>query len=189
MDVRAKQLLSYLACPFNSKLRVGVSPHVISAVGRITREMKLITILGIILTSSGLCCAQKPEFSCTIATLNLDSGNSATIEKQHVNEIAHFNINETMEEEPILKFFRLPKTRWFAVFRLYTSDESMLTKSGIGSIDLELSFARTRRRNLLTSPASASAETPFKTFDIVRVTTVARLDNHRILVVLECKAP
>jgi len=159
------------------------------AVGRITREMKLITILGLMLLFSGLCCAQKPEFSCTIATLNLDSGNSATIEKQHVSEIAHFNVNETMEEEPIIKFFRLPNTRWFAVFRLYTSDESMVSKSGIGSIDLELSFARKRRRNILTSPASASAETPFKIFDTVRVTAVARLDNHRRLVVAECKAP
>jgi hypothetical protein len=151
--------------------------------------MKLITIIGIILISVESCSAQKPAFSCAIATLNLDSGNSATIGKLHVKEIAHFNIDGTMEEEPIIKFFRLPNTRWFAVFRLYTSDESMVTKSGIGSIDLELSFARKRRRNLFTSPASASAETPFKTFDIVRVTTVARLDTHRLLVVLECKAP
>ena len=151
--------------------------------------MKLITIIGMILIPAQLCSAQKPAFSCTIGTLNLDSGNPATIEKLHVKEIAHFNIDGTMEEEPIIKFFRLPNTRWFAVFRLYTSDESMVTKSGIGSIDLELSFARKRRRNLFTSPANASAETPFKTFDVVRVTTVARLDNHRLLVVLECKAP
>jgi hypothetical protein len=151
--------------------------------------MKLLTTFGIVLVWSTLCSAQKTEFVCTIATLNLGSGSPAAIEKEHVNEIAHFDINETMEEEPILKFFRVPKTRWFAVVRLYTSDESMISKTGIGSIDLELSFSTKRRRNLMTSPANASAETPFKTFDIVRVTTVARLDNRRLLVVLECKAP
>lgn len=151
--------------------------------------MKLLGALGIAIVCVASCAAQKPEFSCTMFSLNVDSSNLATIEKQHVNEFAHFDIKETMEEEPIIKFFRVPKTRWYAVFRLYTSDESMVSKSGIGSIDLELSFARKRRRNILLSPAMASAETPFKTFDIVRVSTVLRLDNHRRLVGVECKAP
>jgi hypothetical protein len=151
--------------------------------------MRLIATLGLVLLSTASCFAQKPEFTCTIGTLNVGSGSTAAIEKEHVDEIAHFDINETMEEEPVLKYFRVPKTRWFAVVRLYTSDDSMVSKSGIGSIDLELSFARKRRRNLMTSPANASAETPFKTFDVVRVTTLARLDSRRLLVVLECKAP
>ena len=37
MDVRRKQQLCYLACPFPSRCAVAVSPHVISTVGRATR--------------------------------------------------------------------------------------------------------------------------------------------------------
>jgi len=122
-------------------------------------------------------------------SLKLRSSNPASIERQELNEFGHFDIEGTMEEEPIIRFFRVPNTRWFAVFRLFTSDESMVSKTGIGSIELELSFARNRRRNILTSPAVASAETPFKTFDVVRVRTVVLLDNHRHLVGVECKAP
>jgi len=94
-----------------------------------------------------------------------------------------------MEEERIVRFFKLPNTGWFAVASLYTTDESMLSKSGIGSIDTELSFARNRRRNVLTSPALAISETPFKTFDITRVSTLVRLGKRRLFVTMECKAP
>ena len=137
--------------------------------------------------STGL--AQKPDFQCVITALNLDSANVEVIEKQPVREIGRFDVQGTMEEERIIKFFRFPKTNWFVVASLYTTDESMLSKSGVGSIDLELSFARKRRRNLFKSPAVATAETPIQTFDIDRVTTVVRLDNHRHAVTLECKAP
>jgi hypothetical protein len=132
---------------------------------------------------------QKPEFECSIHILNLDSANPEVIRKQFVNEIARFKIYETMEEERIDKFFRVPKTGWFVVASFWTTDESMLSKSGIGSIDMELSFATTRRRNIFKSPAVASSETPFKTFDIARVSTVTRLRKHRQHVTMECKAP
>ena len=151
--------------------------------------MRVLISLIIIASCAATCVAQKPEFSCSMFSLKLRSSNPASIERQELNEFGHFDIEGTMEEEPIIRFFRVPNTRWFAVFRLFTSDESMVSKTGIGSIELELSFARNRRRNILTSPAVASAETPFKTFDVVRVRTVVLLDNHRHLVGVECKAP
>jgi hypothetical protein len=97
--------------------------------------MKLLTTFGIVLVWSTLCSAQKPEFACTIATLNLGSGSPAAIEKEHVNEIAHFDINETMEEEPILKYFRVPKTRWFAGNNpLNATDPTGMEKVQLGRI-------------------------------------------------------
>jgi hypothetical protein len=150
---------------------------------------KLTIAFLILLASCGAGFAQKPDFQCVVIALNLDSANVEVIERRPVIEIGRFDIAETMEEERITRFFRFPKTKWFVVASLYTTDESMLSKSGIGSIDLELSFARKRRRNLFKSPAVATAETPFQTFDIVRVTTIVRLDNHRYAVTLECKAP
>src|SRR5437868_4168391 len=110
----------------------------------------------IILLIFGLICGmptlaqnpQKPEFECAIFVLNADSNNSDVIDKQTDKLLARFTVNETMEEERIIKFFRLPNSPWFVVASLYTTDESMLSKSGIGSIDTELSFARRRRRNI-----------------------------------------
>ena len=150
---------------------------------------KLIATLIILLASCSTGVAQKPDFQCVITALNLDSDNVEVIEKQPVIEIGRFDVVGTMEEERIVKFFRFPKANWFVVASIYTTDESMLSKSGVGSIDLELSFARKRRRNLFKSPAVATAETPFQTFDITRVTTIVRLDNHRHAVTMECKAP
>lgn len=154
------------------------------------RCARLIIVFLLVLTCEVVGYAQqKPEFECSIHVLNLDSANPDVIRKQAVNEIARFKIFETMEEERIVKFFRVPKSRWFVVASLWTTDESMVSKSGIGSIDMELSFATKRRRNIFTSPAVANSETPFKTFDIARVSTVVLLGKHRQHVTMECKAP
>lgn len=142
-----------------------------------------------LLVSSSVGFAQKPRLECAITAFSLNSVNMEAIEKEPVREIGRFNVYETMEEERIIKFFRFPKTSWFVVASLYPTDESMASKSGAGSINLELSFAKRRRRNVFTSPAVAIAETPFQAFDIARVTTVVRLSNHRAVVNLECKAP
>ncbi len=154
------------------------------------RHTRLTIVFWIVLACGAVGFAQeKPEFECSINTFNVDSSNPEALNKQSANEFARFKIYETMEEERIVKFFRVPKTRWFVVASLNTTDESMLSRSGIGSLDLELSFARKRRRNIFASPALAVSETPFKTFDIARVTTVVRLGRHRQAMTMECKAP
>jgi hypothetical protein len=137
----------------------------------------------------GLGFAQKPQFDCSITALNLDSANIETIDQKPIIEIGRFEIYQTMEEERIIKFFKLPKTSWFVIASIYTTDESMASKSGRDSINLELSFARKRRRNVLMSPAVAISETPLNTFDIARVTTIVRLGNNRRVINLECKTP
>lgn len=150
---------------------------------------KLIIASLIVLICASENFAQKPDFECVIVTLNLDSSNPEVIRKQEGKEIGRFQINETMEEERIIKFFQLPKTRWFVVASLYTTDESLVSKSGIGSLDMELSFARKRKRNIFTSPAYSVSETPFKTFDVARVSTIVQVGGHRQSVTMECKVP
>jgi hypothetical protein len=90
------------------------------------------------------------------------------------------------EEERINKYFRLPKTNWFVVASLYGTDESLPSKSGADSLDIELSLAKTRKRNIFISPAYASAEAPFNSFEIARVSMIANVGGHRQMVVLEC---
>lgn len=133
--------------------------------------------------------AEKPEFECSIYILNINSNDPDVLDREPARLLAHFTVDGTMEEQRIVKFFKLPHTQWFVVASLYTTDESMLSRSGIGSIDTELSFARRRRRNILASPAVAISETPFKTFDVTRVSTVVRLSKRRLIVTMECKAP
>jgi hypothetical protein len=126
------------------------------------------------------------KFDCVVGTLNLDSAKSEVIAKQPFKQIAKFNLGGVGEEERINKYFRLPKTNWFIVASLYSSDESLASRNGADSLDLELSLARKRRRNIFVSPAYASAEAPLNSFDIGRVSMMAKVGGHRQLVVLEC---
>jgi hypothetical protein len=126
------------------------------------------------------------KLDCVVGTLNLDSANSEVVAKQPVKQIAKFNLGGVSEEERINEYFRLPKTNWFIVASLYSSDESLASRNGADSLDLELSLAKKRRRNILVSPVSASAEAPFNSFDVGRVSMIAKVGGHRQLVVLEC---
>ena len=126
------------------------------------------------------------KFECVVATLNLDSAQSEAIAKQPVKQIAKFTLDGVGEEERINKYFRLPKTNWFIVASLYSTDESMVSRNGADSLDMELSLARKRTRNIFVSPAYASAEAPVNSFDVGRVTMIAKVGGHRHLVVLEC---
>jgi hypothetical protein len=126
------------------------------------------------------------KFDCSVATLNLDSPNPEVIRKQLVKEIGRFKVDGVGEEDRVSKYFRLPKTNWFIVASLYASDESMASKSGVESFNMELSLARRRKRNIFTSPVYASSEMPFNTFDIGRVVMIVRAGNHRQMVSMQC---
>jgi hypothetical protein len=126
------------------------------------------------------------KFDCLVATLNLDSPNREVIRKQRVKELGRFKLDGVGEEERITKYYRLPRTKWFIVASLWGSDESMASKSGVESLDMELSLARGRKRNIFTSPAYASSETPFNTFDIGRISMIVREGGHRQLVFMQC---
>jgi hypothetical protein len=126
------------------------------------------------------------KFDCVVATLNLDSAKSQAIAKQPVKQIAKFKLDGVGEEQRINKYFPLPKTNWFIVASFYSTDESMASRNGADSLDMELSLARRRRRNIFVSPAYASAEAPFNSFDVGRVIMIAKVGGHRQLVVLEC---
>lgn len=126
------------------------------------------------------------KFECVVATLNLDSAKSEAIAKQSVKQIGKFRVDGVGEEQRISKYFRLPKTKWFIVASLYSTDESLASRNGADSLDMELSLARQRRRNIFVSPSYASAEAPFNSFDVSRVTMIAKVDGHRQLVVMEC---
>jgi len=127
------------------------------------------------------------KFDCVIARLNLDSTNPKVIEKQSVKQFAAFRVNGVGEEERVTRFFRLPKTGWFVVASLYATDESMASRNGADSIDLELSLAKRRKRNIFVSPSYASSETPFNSFDVARVSMMVHVNGHREMVVMECK--
>lgn len=126
------------------------------------------------------------KFDCVVATLNLNSKSPEVIAKQPVKELARFKVDGVREEERINKYFRLPKTNWFVVASLYSTDESLASKNGADSLEMELSLAKTRKRNIFVSPAYASAEAPFNSFDTARVSMIANVGRHRQLVVLEC---
>lgn len=126
------------------------------------------------------------KFDCSVATLNLDSSKPEVIRTQTFREIGKLKVDGVGEEERISKYFRLPKTKWLVVATLYSTDESMASKSGADSFDMELSLARRRKRNVFTSPAYASSETPFNTFDIGRVSMIIRAGDHRQLIIMEC---
>ena len=126
------------------------------------------------------------KFDCTMVTLSLDSPRSKAIAKQPVKEVARFKVDSIGEEERINKYWRLPKTNWFVVASLYSTDESLPSKNGADSLDMELSLAKTRKRNIFVSPAYASAEAPVNSFDIARVSMIANVGGHRQFVVLEC---
>ena len=126
------------------------------------------------------------KFDCAVAALNLDSAKPRVIAKQPVRQIGKFKLDGVGEEQRINRYFRLPKTNWFIVASLYSTDESLASRNGADSLDMELSLARKRQRNIFVSPAYASAEAPFNSFDVSRVTMMAKLGGHRQLVVLEC---
>ena len=126
------------------------------------------------------------KFDCAVATLNLDSARPDVIAKQSVTEVGRFKLDGIGEEQRINRYFRLPKTNWFIVASLYSTDESLASKNGADSFDMELSLARRRRRNIFVSPAYASSEAPLNSFDTARVTMIANVGGHRQLIVLEC---
>lgn len=128
------------------------------------------------------------KFDCAVATLNIDSPNPEIIRKQKFKEIGRFKVDGVGEEERITKYFRLPRTNWFVAASLYGTDESMASKSGVVSLDMELSLARRRRRNIFTSPSYASSETPFNAFDVARVSMIVRARGHRQMIVMECRS-
>lgn len=117
------------------------------------------------------------KLHCALATLNLNSSNPVTIRKQSVKQIARFKVDNPGEEERITKFFRLPNSNWFLVASLYSTDESMPSKSGADPLDMELSLAKSRKRNIFISPVYAAAEFPYRTLDIGRVSMIAPLRN------------
>lgn len=126
------------------------------------------------------------KFDCVIVTLNLESANPQVIAKQPVKQIAKFKIDGVGEEDRVTRYFRLPRTTWFIVASVYATDESMASRNGADSLELELSLSRKRRRNIFVSPAYASAEAPINSFDVARVSMITNVGGHRLLVVLEC---
>ena len=147
----------------------------------------IITLFLIVFSSASVCLGQGfMKFDCVVATLNLDSAKADVIAKQPVKEVARFKLDGIGEEQRINRYFRLPKTEWFIVASLYSTDESLASINGADSLDMELSLARRRRRNIFVSPAYASAEAPVNSFDVARVTMIANVGGHRQLVVLEC---
>ena len=147
----------------------------------------IITLFLIVFSSASVCLGQGfMKFDCVVATLNLDSAKADVIARQPVKEVARFKLDGIGEEQRVNRYFRLPKTDWFIVASLYSTDESLASINGADSLDMELSLARRRRRNIFVSPAYASAEAPVNSFDVARVTMIANVGGHRHLVVLEC---
>jgi hypothetical protein len=151
--------------------------------------MKYLLTVAIMFGSVGLVFSQgTSKLDCELATLNLDSPNPDVIRTKLVRRFGRFKIDNPGEEERITKFFRLPNSNWFVVASLYSTDESMPSKSGADSLDMEMSLARKRRRNIFTSPVYAFAEFPYWTLDIGRVGMIVRVGKHRELVTMECIA-
>ena len=148
---------------------------------------KLILTLFVVLMSAPVCFAQGyTKFDCLVSTLNLDSPNPEAVRRQRFKTLGSVKVDGVGEEERVSKYLRLPKTRWYVVASLYASDESMANQGGVESIDLELSLARRRKRNIFTSPTYASAEMPLSSFDIGRVSMIVSAGGHRQLVVMQC---
>lgn len=145
-----------------------------------------LTLLLYLMGSSAVFAQGFTKFDCSVVTLNLDSPNSEAITKQSAKEIGSFKVDGVGEEERISRYFRLPRTKWFVVASLYGTDESMASKSSLVSFDMELSLSKRRKREIFSSPAYASAETPFNTFDVARVSMMVMAGGHRHLVVMEC---
>ena len=146
----------------------------------------IFTFLVVLITANTSVAQGFTKFDCSVATLNLDSPNPEVIKKQPVREIGKFKVDGVGEEERISRYFRLPKTSWFVVASLYASDESMASKSGVESFDMELSLSKSLKRNIFASPAYASAETPFNTFDTGRLSMIVRSGGHRWMVLMQC---
>jgi len=148
---------------------------------------KLILTSLVILMGANACLAQGfTKFDCSVVTVNLDSPNPEVIREKPVKEIGRFKVDGVGEEERLSRYFRLPSTRWFVVATLYGTDESMTSKSGPESIDMDLSLSMKRKRNIIASPAYASSETPLNTFDIGRVSMIVRVGGHREMIIMEC---
>src|SRR5262245_46036224 len=129
---------------------------------RVLRMNKLIlTLLAILICASTGFAQGFTKFDCSVVTLNFDSSNPEVIRKQRVKEIGTFKVDGVGEEQRISRYFRLPGTKGFVVASLYSTDESMASKSGPDSFDMELSLSRRRKRNIFASPAYASSEAPF----------------------------
>ena len=151
--------------------------------------MKHLLMAAIMLVSAGVVVGQgTSKLDCELATLNLDSTNPDVIRAKPVRSLGRFKVDNPGEEERLTKFFRLPNSNWFIVASLYSTDESMPSKSGADSLDMELSLARNRRRDIFTSPIYAVAEFPYGTLDIGRVGMIVRVGKHRELVSMECIA-
>jgi hypothetical protein len=148
----------------------------------------VLTSLIILVCASGSSAQGVTKFDCIVATLEIVSLHPEVIRRQPVKEIGRFKVDGIGEEETISKYFRLPKTKWFVVATLYSTDESLASKSGADSFDMELSLSTRRKRNIFASPAYASAETPFNIFDVGRVSMITRAGGHRQMVIMECRS-
>lgn len=131
---------------------------------------------------------EKPDFVCGLYKIDLPRGSTEdkSIDRKPFHKFGEYKNYGSMEEERINKYFKVPKTSWYAVVSMFTSDESLPER---GSLNWELSFSRKRRRSILTSPAYAASESTFNTFDINRIYTIVKLDGRRMLVTLQCEAP
>lgn len=144
-------------------------------------------ILLLLISVKAVVCQEKPDFACELYKLDIPRRSTdESIQRKPFKKFGEYKNYGSMEEERINKFFRVPNTRWYAVLSMFTSDESLPER---GSLNWELSFSKSRRRHILESPAYASSESTFNTFDIDRVTTIVTLGNRRMIVMVECEAP
>lgn len=140
-----------------------------------------------VLAATSIWCQEKPDFECGLYKIDLPKGSTEeTFDRKPFQKFGEFKIFGSNEEERINKYFRVPKTRWYAVVSMFTSDESLPER---GSLNWELSFSRTPRRSIFKSPAYASSESTYNTFDINRVYTFVTLGTRRMLVMLQCENP
>lgn len=147
-----------------------------------------LVILLLLVSVKAVVCQTKPDFVCELYKIDLPRGSTEdkNIDRKPFQKFGEYKNYGSMEEDRINKYFRVPNTRWYAVVSMFTSDESLPER---GSLNWELSFSKSRRRNILASPAYASSESTFNNFDINRVTTIVRLGKRSLMVILQCEAP
>ena len=96
---------------------------------------------------------------------------------------------ETVIAEDTLttRVYRLPKTRLFVIASVWYTDESMASKNGADSVGLELIISKSRRRDFLKAQHYADGEVPVTSFEVARVTTMAKTAGKTFLVAMECR--
>ena len=128
------------------------------------------------------------KLDCEVVMVDVTSLNPEILRQKSVKPIGRFKVDNPGEEERVTRFFRWSKSKWFIVASLYSTDESMRSKSGADSLDLELSLSTTRTRNIRNSVSYASAEFPYGDFDVGRVTMIVHAGRRRQAIVMECLA-